>query len=339
KELIGTVTPDIDEGLVAVDYRVKKDDSLLGIADLFNVRVSDVRNWNNIPYTSTVRIGQNLKMYVPQDQKEYYASIDNTTKIEEKAPKINTSDNSDSFIYHTIRRGENLGSISRKYGISIAALKQWNDLTSNKIIAGHRLKIYTSVADIDYTDNNYDAPPTTTKTNLYRYKVRKGDTISEIAELYKVSTRMLRKWNGLRSNKIIAGQTLKIYTNEPVSSTTDYAEDNDANVNYYKIKKGDSIGKIADLYKVSVADLKQWNDLTSNKIIAGKTLKIYSDAGPHGIVEKTNRNNSKTKNNNADFYTIKKGDTIWDIADQHGVTVTELKKWNDLTSNKIIAGK
>jgi len=88
KEQIGTVTPDIDEGLVAVDYRVKKDDNLLGIADLFNIRVSDIRNWNNISYTNNIIIGQKLTLYVPDAQKDYYASLDKSTEIEEKAPKV-----------------------------------------------------------------------------------------------------------------------------------------------------------------------------------------------------------------------------------------------------------
>jgi membrane-bound lytic murein transglycosylase D len=56
--------PVIPEGYVSVDYSVKKDDSLLGIADRFNSRVSDIRNWNNIPYTTTIRVGQKLKIYV-----------------------------------------------------------------------------------------------------------------------------------------------------------------------------------------------------------------------------------------------------------------------------------
>ena len=75
----------IPEGYVSVDYSVKKDDSLLGIADRFNSRVSDIRNWNNIPYTTTIRVGQKLKIYVPKENQDYFTSIDKTSKIEEKA--------------------------------------------------------------------------------------------------------------------------------------------------------------------------------------------------------------------------------------------------------------
>lgn len=330
-ETIGTITPVIPEGLAAVEYKVKKDDSLLGIADMFNVRVSDVRNWNNIPYTTTIRIGQRLTIYVPEENKDYYSSLDKSTKIEEKAPKIITDESNATYVYHRIKRGENLGYIAMKYGVSVAAIKQWNDLYSNKIIAGKRLKIYTDGSS-DYTVK--DVSTNKTKSNILRYKVRRGDTISEIAERYDVSTRMLRKWNGLRSNKIIAGQTLKIYTNEPVVSIVDNSGNN-SDITYHKIRKGDTIGQIAEKYHVSVAQLKKWNNLSSNKIIAGKTLKVYSPV-QHNY---TTTKNTSTKKGAAITHTIKKGDTIWQLASQYNVSVEDIRSWNDLTSNKIVAGK
>ncbi len=76
KESVGTIESIVPEGYVSVNYRVKKDDSLLGIADMFSTRVSDVRNWNNIPYTTSIRVGQQLTIYVPEEKQDYYASLD-----------------------------------------------------------------------------------------------------------------------------------------------------------------------------------------------------------------------------------------------------------------------
>ena len=140
KESVGTIESIVPEGYVSVTYRVKKDDSLLGIADMFSTRVSDVRNWNNIPYTTSIRVGQQLTIYVPEEKQGYYASLDKSTEIEEKAPKNYTDTNKPSYVYHTINRGENLGLIATQYGVSIAALKEWNGLRNNKIIAGKKLK-------------------------------------------------------------------------------------------------------------------------------------------------------------------------------------------------------
>ncbi len=320
--------PVIPEGHVSVEYSVKKDDSLLGIADRFNSRVSDIRNWNNIPYTTTIRVGQKLKIYVPKENQEYFTSIDKTSKIEEKA--IIES----QITYHKIRRGESLGLIASRYGVKISEIKEWNHLRSNRIIAGKKLKLYTggkTPTIIISTNKVYK----NSKASLNRYRVRKGDAISKIAEMYGVKTRDIRRWNGLKSNKIIAGQTLKIFSNyrftdenETKSSTTN------SNVNYYKIKSGDTIGGIAELYNVRASDIRNWNDLYGNKIIAGKTLKIYSDS----YTGKKDNTTTKTSSGSYTNYTIKKGDNLGAIAERYGVSASDIRKWNGISGNKIIAG-
>jgi len=324
----------IPEGFAPVEYSVKKDDSLLGIADRFNSRVTDIRNWNNIPYTTTIRVGQKLTIYVPEDNKDYFASLDKSTKIEEK------STIESSLVYHRIRRGESLGLIASRYGVKISQIKEWNSLRGNKIIAGKKLKIYTdgsvptSYKTINKVSNN-------NKANLIRYKVKSGDTISEIAELYAVSTRDIRRWNGLRSNRIITGQNLKIFSNESYSSDNDIVETSSdvsgKNVNYYKIKPGDTIGGVAELYHVSTSNIRSWNRISGNKIIAGQTLKIYSNYSPGN----ENHYLGSTTKSNSDYelYTIQRGDAIGNIAEQFNVSVSDIRKWNNLSSNKIIAGK
>ena len=337
KEEIGKVESVIPEGTVEVNYGVKRDDSLLGIADKFNVRVSDIRNWNNIPYTTTVRVGQKLKVYVPQDLEDYYASIDKTSKIEEKAPNYTYKEDNSSIVYHKIRRGESLGLIAEKYGVSVSSIKDWNDLTSNRIIAGKKLKIYSEAT----IDNNYTEPVVNTNSNIYRYKVKRGDTIGEIAERFNIPSYMLRNWNNLRSNKIIAGQTLKIYTSDPVVSIVDDSNKSNENINYYKIRKGDTINRIAETYGVGIDEIMQWNNLRSNKIIAGKTLKIYSNKGPHNPKRIDNVTSTKINKGSGEvvYYEIKKGDTIGQIAEKFHVSVSNLRSWNDISGNKIIAGK
>ena len=334
KESVGTIDAIVPEDHVPVNYKVKKDDSLLGIADLFSVRVSDVRNWNNIPYTSSVRIGQNLTIYVPADKKDYYASLDKSTEVEEKAPKIYNDYLKDAYVYHTIRRGENLGLIATQYGVSIAAIKEWNDLADNKIIAGRKLKIYT---DENYTPTLSELSTKNTKGSLYNYKVRKGDTIWDIAERYHVSVAELKKWNGLRNNKILAGQSLRIYTTETTASLVESTTTPETNVNYHKIQKGESVGSIAELYKVSAANIREWNGLTNNKIIAGKTLKIYSDTSP--VITAKNILPTGELTTEPTTHQIQSGESIIGIADLYGVSVDDIKRWNNLRSSRIFAGK
>jgi membrane-bound lytic murein transglycosylase D len=334
KEAAGTIESIVPEGYVSVNYRVKKDDSLLGIADLFNSRVSDLRNWNNIPYTSSIRVGQQLTIYVPQDQQNYYASLDKSTEIEEKAPKIYTETSKPSYVYHTISRGENLGLIATQYGVSIAVIKEWNNLSSNKIVAGKKLKIYT---DENFASISSDLTTKNTKGNVYYYKVKKGDTISQIAERYHVATAELKKWNGLKSNNIKYGQTLKLYTNETGSSLVESTTPPSENVNYHKIKPGESLGSIAEMYKVTASDLRDWNGIIGSKIIAGETLKIYSEETPTALTKTVTQKNELTSESIT--HQIQSGETIIAISESYGVSVDDIKRWNNLKSSKIIAGK
>ena len=322
----GSTIAVIPSGKVPVTYTVKKGESLLGIADLFNSRVSDIRNWNNIPYTRTISVGQKLVLYVPQEKKDYYASLDNQTPVEKSVTKSNTSNSSATYVYHRIRRGENLYSIAKRYRVYVSDIREWNDISGNKIYAGQKLKIYTSRTAI--ADNT----STSSRASLYRYKVRRGDTISEIAERFNVSSSQIKTWNSLSSNRINYGQTLKIYSHESAESLGDNTTKNSANVNYYKIKPGDSIGQIAELYKVSSSSIRRWNGLRSNKIIAGKTLKIYSDADVNDVPETPRRSGNG-------IHTVTRGESLYSIARMYSTSVENLKRMNKLSSTKIVVGQ
>lgn len=337
EESTTSITP---EGTVAVSYRVKNDDSLLGIADLFNSRVSDIRNWNNIPYTTTIVVGQELKIYVPEEMKDYYASLDKTTEIETTNNVVTTKNTkttkNSGIVYHKIRRGETLGLIAAKYGVSVNQLRDWNNISGNKIMSGKNLRIYP-----DGTTNNFAVNETkntvTTKNNIYKYKVKRGDNLSEISEKFGVTVPQLKKWNNISGDNIAAGKTLKIYNSTTSSSYGDNTTKNSSNVNYYKIKPGDSIGGIAEKYGVKVSDIRNWNNISGNKILAGSTLKIYSDANVNDITSETTRTTKNVKN--TDTYTVKSGDSLYSIASKNNTTVAKIKSLNNLTSNKIQAGQ
>lgn len=333
-----TTTAIIPEGTVSVSYRVKNDDSLLGIADLFNTRVSDIRNWNNIPYTTTIRVGQTLNLYVPEEMKDYYASLDKTTETVTDnrvvISKNNQTSKNSGLVYHKIRRGETLGLIAAKYGVSVNQLRDWNNISGNKILSGTNLRIYP-----DGTSNTVavnETKNTVSKNNIYKYKVKKGDNLSEISEKFGVSVNQIKKWNNISSNNIAAGKTLKIYNSTSSPSYGDNTTKNSSNVNYYKIKSGDSIGSIAEKYGVKVSEIRNWNNISGNKILAGSTLKIYSDANVNDIPNETTNKNVKT---NQQSYIVKSGDSLYSIAAKNNTTVAKLKSINNLTSNNIKSGQ
>jgi len=92
------------------------------------------------------------------------------------------------------------------------------------------------------------------------------------------------------------------------------------------VKSGDTLYKIANKYNVSVDELKKLNNLSSNTLSIGQTLKIR-DINNEIITEDTN------------YYVVKKGDTLYNIANKYNVTIDEIKKLNNLSSNNLSVGQ
>jgi len=329
----------IPEGRETIEYTVKRYDNLTDIAQLFDVRVSDLRNWNNLPYTTTIRIGQKLNVYVPIDKMEYYSSLDELSRQQKLGVLYATSDG--AWITHKIRRGEAISKIAEKYGVRVSQIKDWNNLSSNRIVAGKSLKIFTGNESLASNSSSSEV-----NRNVTKYRIKRGDSLSEIAIKFGVSTAQLRNWNKLSSNRIVAGKTLTVFNKEEPQSYGDNTVKSNSNVINYTIKSGDNLSEIAEKFKVYTNDLKKWNDLSSNKIVAGKTLKIYSDVDvskvASGSSESNNNSEEDFKNNSGDttiHYIVKKGDTMGHIAEKYFITSQDIREWNNIRGSKIVVGQ
>ncbi|PKL83186.1 MAG: hypothetical protein CVV24_06315 [Ignavibacteriae bacterium HGW-Ignavibacteriae-3] len=282
----------IPDGKSIVTYTVKSNDNLISIGDLFKTRVSDIRNWNNLPYTSTVRVGQELKIYVPSDKVDYFTSIDKMSSTDKKNLLFVNSDDyskggntasasSGTTSRYKIKKGDSLGKIAEKFNVTIAQLKKWNNLKSSTIAYGRTLILHGKDVKTSIGDN------TTRKTgNVLHYTIKPNDTISEISEMFKVSIDNIRKWNGLHNNTIKAGKTLTIYSDvepgvnsakspkEVSSKATPVQKSKNENVATHTVKNGEALWTIAKNYNVHVSDLIAWNGLKSDQVKVGQKLKI-----------------------------------------------------------------
>ena len=142
------------------------------------------------------------------------------------------------------------------------------------------------------------------------YVVKKGDSLWKIATSYGISVDELKKANNLTSNNLDIGQLL--FIPREVEEETGVV---------YVVKAGDSLWKIANSYGVSVSDLKSANNLKSDTLSIGQQLKI-----PSGGVSNT-------------IYVVKAGDSLWKIANSYGVSVSELKSANNLSSDVLSIGQ
>ncbi len=132
--------------------------------------------------------------------------------------------------------------------------------------------------------------------------VKRGDTLSEIAQKYRVSRRQLRQWNHLRSDKIIVGQRLELWREVPAS---------------YKVRKGDTLSQIAQRFNLPIAQLRRLNGLAKDRIYPGQKLKLQQPT----------------------THVVKRGDTLSEIAEKYGLGLSQLRRFNDLRGNTIAVGQ
>jgi len=321
-------------GKAVVTYKVKQNESLLGIADLFNVRVSDIRNWNNIPYTETIKVSQTLKVYVPEEKAEYYASLDNQTS-QEKNTRSSVDVSKRVWTYYKVRRGDNLSSIASKYKVSIAVLKDWNNLSSNRVLRGQKLKISTESNRSNFASVQEKSENISSAQKAFKYKVRRGESLGKIADKFGVRINQIRKWNNLASNDIQIGHTLKIYSAES-SAMGDAISKTPGILTNYNVKNGETIGEIAETFHVSTSSIKKWNGLKSNIIMVGQKLKIYSDNAP---VERKAQTTKTKRSKKSSAYVVKRGDSLDALARKFDLSIDDIKQMNKLSSNKIVVGQ
>jgi len=136
---------------------------------------------------------------------------------------LNAQSQADGRLTHVVRRGETLGSIAQKYGVTSADLKRWNRLSANTVRRGTRLKVRTgNAAEVNIERAASDSakvaalkPPTPRKgtraTGASRtVVVRSGDTLAAIANRHGVSIAALKRVNGMRGSTIRTGQRLRL---------------------------------------------------------------------------------------------------------------------------------
>lgn len=215
--------------------------------------------------------------------------------------------------------------------ISVNDLKRWNPQFKNDIIPGE-YKPYTlslptnKMTDfiakkqeiLDYKKDELLTHRTNTDSylnsssnvsyggkstqNIY-YRVRKGDNLGKIAKRNGVTVSQLKSWNRLRSNNIPVGKKLIVKKRKVASSQTDIATTSTKNkgqnssTKYYKVRRGDNLSGIAKRNGITVAQLKSWNGLKSNKIQVGKSLIVGKEVIKEPIIEKTTNTDSVNVNN------------------------------------------
>lgn len=241
--------------------------SLSVVAEMADISVADIRTYNPaFKRWATAPDGPH-HLFIPikkaQSFETQLATLDDKDRIK--------------WYRHKIRSGENLGVIAQQYKISVKALKNANNLKNSRIRAGKYLMV-PSGGQQAMTARPVASSSAQSKRNNALYEVRKGDSFWTIAKKFNMSHRKLASINHLSSGDTLSiGQKLLISSNNAnqQKNTAIMPKDVNKDVINYRVKSGDSLYTISRQFKVSINDLKRWNQLDIKKYLKpGQKLKV-----------------------------------------------------------------
>ncbi len=205
---------------------------------------------------------------------------------------------------YTVKSGETVTSVAKKFHMTPAELKSLNGLKKNSIKPNKKILVYTN--------SGKGKPQETGVTSTYIPQEVPKDTAAK----------------GTATNPGSEPGTPK--------STASSNQSDDTPKTIHIVKSGENLGTIAKKYHCTTAELMKWNNLTSQTILVGQKIKVVSNGTTSATTAKTEPNSkSKTTSSGSKFtyYTIQSGDNLWDIANKFDVTVAQLKAINNFKNN------
>jgi len=292
--------------------------------------------------------------YLPRETRGYVPAFIAVTYIMNYAPEHNLYPVDPGILYHgtdTVRVKDVLAfdQVNELIGVPMEDLKFLNPAFTKGVIPLSEDKSYSLRLPKeyigDYINNEKAVYAYKTKKGIEKEKllaeikkaqertvhtVRSGENLGLIARKYHVYISQIQAWNNLRGTTIYPGQKLIVYPSAPYNPSVTYAsaqevtEAKPKSSDYHVVRSGENLGLIAKKYHCTTQDLQAWNNLRNSTIYPNQKLRVSRPA-----------TTTSTEGKNYLYHTVKKGDTLWEIAKQYdGVTVTQIKQLNNITNAK-----
>ena len=247
--------------------------------------------------------------------------------------------------YHRVKSGETLSSIALKYGMTVAELKDKNDLKTNRITQRQKLLVkeeetimVVEASKLLANNTKTSAPSPSVEDEMpskATHVVQKGETLTSIAKQENMSIEELKSLNKLVSSTVKIGQELVLRTLPETQKVVENAiATNDSKPKVHKVLKGESLYTIAKTYSTTIDELKKINNITTGNINAGQELKV-NQAGENDIAQTNAVVNSSVR---PSTHKVSKGESLYTIAKTYNTTIDELKKINNIDGRNLQAG-
>ena len=316
-----------EKSSIGGQYTVKAGDTLYGISRKSGVSVNQLLSLNGLSLSSVIRPGQSLSLGNNTKQ---------TTNTVVSTP-VNTTSVSKANGTYTVKAGDTLYGISRKFGMSLSQLISSNGISTSSIIRpGQTLRVVGGEASATVVRTS----TSTARTSGGNYVVQSGDTLYSIARRSGMSLNSLLTLNSLSQSSIIyPGQSLTVSQSEgnfstPVSTKTNNTSSVVSTSGTYTVKAGDTLYSIARRSGVSLNSLLSLNGLSQSSVIRpGQTLNV---SGSSNTTVATPVSSNSQATSTSGTYTVKAGDTLYRIAHNHGISLRTLLSVNGLSETSTI---
>ena len=220
---------------------------------------------------------------------------------------------------YIVKAGDTLYGISNQFGVSVTELASLNNKKGDNLKVGEVLQIPNKSG--------------TNPNNMFMYTVQKGDTLYSIARKYNTTASEIKKLNYFTNDNLSIGQVIRIpemFTKEEDMVMPIYTN--------YIVKKGDNLYDIANKYNVSIDVIRKDNGLTNNLLQIGQVLRIRTPEEESIVFEECFGPDYNPVNTNIN-YVVKKGDSLYKIANTYNTSVSAIQKLNDLKSINLEIGQ
>ena len=300
---------------VSIDGQI----NLAFAAELAGISLAELRRLNPGFKRATTAPGAVHRLQFPSDAAERFTARLARLPAERQG----------SWTRHSIVRGDTLGEIARRYGTNVTALKYTNGLASDRIIAGNDLMVPAAPGRLDAL-----APRATPDLSVAEgqvktiHRVRSGDSLWRIARWHGVDIQQLAAWNDLSIATVLhPGQRLTVYRerSRTVPSTAPAKPlKTSQSGTVHVVQHGDTLSGIAERHGTTVLELTEFNRIHEGAILQpGQELSLIP-------VAYTNPRSERERIR----YRVKRGDSLWDISRQFGVSIASLRRWNRLSRNE-----
>jgi membrane-bound lytic murein transglycosylase D len=227
---------------------------------------------------------------------------------------------------HRVVSGDTLGGIAIRYRTTAAVLREVNQIQGSTIRSGRSLVVPVSARPVE----SYKLSAETRRIMGRRlppegvrvvYRVRSGDNLWLIARRHRTTVRKLAAWNGISTRAVLRpGQRLVVWHN-PVARPPARPQRRPG-AGLYVVRRGDNLWSIAKRHSVSIGELTTWNGIsTKTTLRPGQTLRVSPGGKPQGTTEAAPI---------PVRYTVRRGDSLWEISRRFDVSVASLRAWNGL---------